>query len=230
MLSSAIYARNYMVTYEAKAKTKNAVEFEYWMDYIIKDKNNSDLNIMKHSYELEYGAAEKLKLSVYADMYDYPDKYTRFTTYRFEAIYSFFKPGEKFIDSALYFEYKLPASKKDSDVFESKILLTKSFSKLSSSLNFKFFEKELSSDSKVEFGYTWGIRYPVKETVNIGIEMKGDLGDENDFGIKSGQKHYLFPGVYIKLNPNFKINLSTGFGLTKESDDLSIKSLMQYDF
>lgn len=91
------------------------------------------------------------------------------------------------------------------------------------------FEKNLSADEGLEFGYSVGVSRPIgtlasgaschlcAENFVIGVEAYGGLGSTEGFAA-SEQRHYVAPVVGWHVTPRTTIKASAGFGLTHASD------------
>jgi hypothetical protein len=91
------------------------------------------------------------------------------------------------------------------------------------------FEKNLSADEGLEFGYSVGVSRPIgtlasgsschlcAENFIIGVEAYGGLGSTEGFAAGE-QRHYLAPVVGWHVTPRTTIKASAGFGLTDASD------------
>ena len=91
------------------------------------------------------------------------------------------------------------------------------------------FEKNLSANEGVEFGYSAGLSRAVgtvasalscrlcAENFVVGIEVFGGLGSSEAFA-GAEQRHYVAPVVAWRLNNRMTLKASTGIGLTDQSD------------
>jgi hypothetical protein len=102
------------------------------------------------------------------------------------------------------------------------------------------FEKNLSEDEGVEFGYSVGVSRPLgglargtacracRENFILGAEMYGGLGSTE--GFESGeQRHYLAPVFGWQLGDRTVLKASAGFGLTKASDHCLLRIGLSYE-
>jgi hypothetical protein len=91
------------------------------------------------------------------------------------------------------------------------------------------FEKNLSADEGVEFGYSVGVSRRIgtlasgsschlcAENFIVGVEAYGGLGSTQGFAAGE-QRHYLAPVVAWQVTPRTTVKASAGFGLTQASD------------
>ncbi len=102
------------------------------------------------------------------------------------------------------------------------------------------FEKNLSEDEGVEFGYSVGVSRPIglvasgsschfcAENVVVGLEAYGGLGSTE--GFESGeQRHYLAPVIGWHITPRTTVKASAGFGLTRSSDHALLRVGVSYE-
>ena len=102
------------------------------------------------------------------------------------------------------------------------------------------FEKNLSEDEGVEFGYSVGIVRPIgtlasgtnchwcAENFVVGVEAYGGLGSTEAFGA-SEQRHYLAPVIGWHVTARTTIKASVGFGLTSASDRSLLRFGVSYE-
>src|SRR5262249_55065573 len=91
------------------------------------------------------------------------------------------------------------------------------------------FEKNLTEDEGVEFGYSVGVARALgglargtecrlcRENFTVGAELYGGLGSTEGFEWDE-QRHYLAPVVGWRISNHSVFKASAGFGLTKASD------------
>ena len=135
------------------------------------------------------------------------------------------------LDVALYTEYKNPDGHRDirSDELENKVILSKTMGSWNVVGNFVF-ERKINTDSPWEYEYTAGVSYGVTSRTRIGVEVQQGLGDSEEFGFSDDQPLYLVPGIYTSLTPHVRVLVGPAFGLTRVSDDLQVKSLIEIEF
>jgi hypothetical protein len=100
--------------------------------------------------------------------------------------------------------------------------------------------KNLSQSEGVEFGYAFGVSRPLarlatggncrlcRENFIAGVEMYGGLGSTISFGPRGGA-HYVAPVMSWALTDNSSRRLSTGFGLTDQSNPVLIRIGYSYE-
>ena len=103
------------------------------------------------------------------------------------------------------------------------------------------FEKNLSEDEGVEFGYSVGISRALgslasgtscrlcRENFVAGIEAYGGLGSSQDSGLDD-TRHFVAPVLAWHLTDRMTLKASTGFGLTEPSDRYQVRIGWAYEF
>ncbi|HTI36340.1 MAG TPA: hypothetical protein VL484_02175 [Vicinamibacterales bacterium] len=102
------------------------------------------------------------------------------------------------------------------------------------------FEKNLSEDEGLEFGYSVGVSRPIglvasgsscrfcAENFVVGLEAYGGLGSTE--GFESGeQRHYLAPVIGWHVTSQTTLKASVGFGLTRASDHALLRVGVSYE-
>jgi len=93
----------------------------------------------------------------------------------------------------------------------------------------------------VEFGYAFGVSRPLarlasgancrfcRENFIAGIEMYGGLGSTRDGFTPRGAAHYVAPVLSWAVSENASLRLSTGFGLTNQSNPVLLRIGYSYE-
>lgn len=200
--------------------------------------------------ELEYGVTGWWSSSLYLEAASQLHDATVFTGFRLE---NRFKPlrRDHLINPVLYFEFENineasrikkeivghaePSNELLRDLraekareLEGKLILSSNAKGWNIAENF-IFEKNLTHDEGVEFGYALGLSRPLasiasgnscrlcRENFNAGLELYGGLGSTEQFGF-SDTAHYLAPTLAWRFAENSVLRVSPGFGLTMMSD------------
>jgi hypothetical protein len=199
-------------------------------------------------FELEYGVTDRWTTSLYLDSSAQRSDAIVFNGFRFENRYRVLKQEHK-INPVVYFEYENinEADRNFKEVvghaeadgtplsvlrgttareIEGKLILSSDVKGWNISENV-IFEKNLSEEEGVEFGYAWGMYHPLgkikagrqctfcRQNFLAGFEMYGGLGSTEQFGLKETE-HYLAPGILWSLG-NSKIKFEPAFGLNGNS-------------
>lgn len=184
----------------------------------------------RHSLEFEYSISDRWQVGLYGDFEHPKGGRWHYVQTRLESIYRLFEPGERFLDAALYFEYEAPQRDYgDSDELEMKALLQKDIGRWTFIAN-PTFVKELDTDEGIELEYSNGIYYRFKPLFTPGIEFFGKMGEIGNFKSPGRQDHSLGPVVVMKLPNRVTLNAGVIFGLTPASDDVVLKSIIEYEF
>ena len=225
-------ARNYLVTQPYKTAEQGEFEVALWNDVNFVDADDDDTYTSKHQVEVEYGLTEHLQLAYYeVYTWDRTKDWER-NAFKIEAKYRCADAGRWPVDVALYTEYNNPDGHRDvtSDELENKVILSKDLGPWNLIGNFVF-EKQLNTHSDWEFEYTAGVSYALTDRTRLGLELKETLGDADEFGLhREDHKLFLIPGLYTNLTPHLRILVGPSFGLTRASDDVQLKSIVEVEF
>ena len=226
------HARDYLVTQPYYTTKKGEVEVELWNDMNFSEADNDNTYNSKHQVEVEYGLTDRLQLAYYeVYTWDRRKDWER-DELKLEAKYRFAEAGQWPVDVALYTEYANPNGRQDlhSDELENKVILSKDLGPWNLAGNV-IFEKKLNEHSDWEFEYTAGTSYAITPTTRLGLELKETLGDSDEFGWRrKDHKLFLVPGIYTSLNEHLRVLVGVGFGVTRASDDVQLKSLVEWEF
>jgi len=122
---------------------------------------------------------------------------------------------------------------------EGKLILSSDYHDWNISENF-IVAKNFSQSEGLEFGYSFGASRPVgrlasgtncrwcRENFIAGAEMYGGLGSTHSLGVGNTQ-HYVAPVISWLLNDNATVRVSTGIGLTHESNPVLIRVGYTYE-
>jgi hypothetical protein len=152
--------------------------------------------------------------------------------FKVEAKLRLAEAGQWPVDLALYAEYKNPDGSRDvrSDALENKIILSKDLGPWSLIGNF-IFERRLNEHTPWSFEYTAGVSRALSPTTRAGIEVKESVGDSDELGWhRDDRALYVVPGVYFSPRRHLRVLVGPAFGLTKASDDLQLRSIVEYEF
>jgi len=217
------------------------VELVLWNSYIAQssgrraffDKTVDREGLWAHTLEVEVGLTDRLMLAGYLDFRDPEGESFSFVRSRAVFLrYRFAEKGEFLFDPAVYLEYYVPRSSyEDSEKIEVRLILERALGDFDLRLN-PIFEKKTSGEDieeGVEFEYRTGIYYGAFEIVQPGLEFHGEAGEFNGFEPVAEQTHLVFPTVDFEIG-EVEWHLGAGFGLTDPSDDVTIKSILSYEF
>ncbi len=227
--------------YGYQGPDEGEVELVYWTDYIA----SSDLQmpffgktvdrqgLFTHTLELEYGVTDRWTIAGYADFEQPSGEGLKFVQWRgVFARYRFFERGARFFDTAIYLEYYVPRAEWQGaagEKLEARLILEKQLGPVVLRLNPKL-EKMLSGPDVgegLEFEYAASLYTGLAPTLRPGIEFYGGMGEVANFKSRALQEHYIVPAITWQLLPNVAWNLGVAFGLTRASDDLVVKSIVE---
>jgi hypothetical protein len=169
-------------------------------------------------------------VALYGDFEDPSGGKLQYVQTRIESIYAISEPGERWFDTALYLEYEVPQRNyKDTDTLEAKLLLQRDIERVSIILN-PTLEKALDENEGLEFGYAIGLYHRTRKNLTPGVEFFGNLGEIGNTKSPKGQDHSVGPVLGISLPHHIKWQVGALFGLTDGSDDITLKSILYYEF
>ena len=226
------HLKDYLVNQDYYTAERGEFEVTFWNDMNFAEADNDDSYNSKHQVELEYGVLDHLQLAYYeVYRWDRTDNWER-DAFKVEGKLRFAEAGAWPVDVALYAEYEHPNGRRSahSDVLEHKVILSWDFGPWNVISN-AIFEKPLNTGGPWEFAYTAGVSYGLTPRARVGLELKETLGDRNEFGAhRSDHALYLVPGLYASLTPHVRLLVGPAFGLTRASDDLQLRSLVEVEF
>ena len=227
-----VQAREYLVNQGYKTAEQGEFAVEIYNDMNFSDADTEASYNSKHQLELEYGALDHFQLAYY-EVYTWDrQKDWERDAFKIEAKWRLANAGQWPVDVALYTEYKNPDGHRGirSDELENKIIVSKDVGPVNLVGNF-IFEKALNTSRDWTFEYTAGIRYRLTPRTRVGLELKETLGDGDEFGVRRPDHELqLVPGVSMSLTKHLEILLGIGFGLTRASDDVQLKSIIEWEF
>lgn len=240
LLAGRTEARHFKV-YGYQGPDAGEIELVYWTDYVV----SSDLQapffgktvdregLWAHTFEAEYGVTDRWTLAGYADFEQPSGENLEFVQWRgVFARYRFFERGQRFFDTAIYLEYYFPDPGwrgESAEKIEARLILEKQLGPAALRLNPKL-EKTLSGPDVgegLEFEYAASLYTGWVPTLRPGIEFYGSMGEVSNFKSRALQEHYIVPAVTWQLLRNVAWNLGVAFGLTRASDDLVVKSIIE---
>ncbi len=235
------WAQFYKV-YDYDTTQKGEFEVALWNSYVVSTPKTFDYfglpvdqqGLWAHALEVEYGLTDRLTLVVRTDFLD--PKGAAFHYVGTRAIFFHYRLGERgggWFDPAVLLEYSFPKSAySDEEELELRLILEHRFDdQFRMSLNpiFKLITSGHGVEEGLELGYAAGFYYKVSHRIQPGLEFYGEIGQLRIPRPFREQEFYIFPSINLHL---WKLhwNLGAGFGLTQNSNDFTIKSLIAYGF
>ena len=226
------HVKDYLVNQDYYTAERGEVEAGLWNDVNFVDANHDESYASMHQVEVEYGLLDHLQLAYYeAYRWDRADDWER-DAFKVEGKLRFAEAGAWPVDVALYAEYENPNGRRrgHSDVLENKLILSRDFG-LWNVVGNVVFEKPLNTGGPWQVEYTAGVSYGVTPRTRLGLELKETLGDRREFGVRRDDHAlYVVPGIYTSLTPRVRLLIGQAFGLTRASDDLQLRSLVEVEF
>ncbi|HSV12159.1 MAG TPA: hypothetical protein VLI68_15385 [Hanamia sp.] len=184
-------------------------------------KNLSRQNLWAHSVEAELAVTDHFSVGAYADFEDPNGGKFNYVRSHLEARIRFFQRYDKWVNTGIYLEYYLPRSSySKSQELEARLILDKDFNDFRVVLNPKVSVYTTGDEDKsLQPGIDGGIYYR-RCKVQPGVEFYSNFKEKTAS---------VFPSANIFLSPHISWNLGLGFGLNRESDDMTIKSILQFD-
>ncbi len=243
LLASSMAQANHFKVYGAGQPKQNEMEVVYFFDYIAQSDLGTSVvgkamareGMKGHTLELEYGISDNFAIGVYSDFEQAKGDGPQYAQTRgVVSRVKLFKDAERFFDASIYFEYYAPREDYIGDVadkLEARIILQHQWTDWDLRLNPKF-EKVLGGAGNVEpleFEYATGLYMKVNPGLNVGMEAYGNMGEIAH--MRPGEKeHYLVPTFEYNLAPELWINLGVAFGLNEKSDDVALKTYVEFEF
>jgi hypothetical protein len=226
--------------YEYETPLQDWAEAALWNSYI----PSSDLDyehfgeelrredLWAHSLEAEYGLTDQFSLAGYLDFEDPQDAPLRTIRGRVEARYRIGQRYDYFINTALYAEYIVPRHDySDTQELETRLILDKDFEDFRVILN-PIVEIGTTGEGQgdVDLGFAGGVYYRRFYLAQPGLELFSQFGRADDIASWHEQQQILFGTVELHFLPGLDWQLGVGGGLTDASDNLTVKSILRYEF
>ncbi len=211
---------------------KGEFEVELYNDLNMPEADNDNTYNSKHQVELEYGITSHFQLAYYeVYTWDRTNDWER-DAFKIETKYRFLESGQLPVDVALYAEYKNPNGSRDarSDEIEGKLILSRDFGPWNIVGNL-ITERKINEHEDLQWEYTAGISRLMNPKLRLGLEVKENLGDQGEFGVhRKGHEFQLMPVVAFSPSTHSRILFGPAFGLTRATDDIQLKSIVEIEF
>jgi len=208
--------RPYTWAYGYMTPAKGERELEWWGELQRRDDGSS---VIIPAVEAEYGITDRWVAGLYAVGLKDGSEDWKLREIKLEQRYRLFDQGRLPVDTALYLEYKHDFSERVDEV-EGKVIFSKDAGGFNAVLNLSV-EKALET-SDPEYGYSFGISYPVSARFTPAVEAFGGWkGTERE--------HYVGPSVLVRLGKVW-INAGAGIGISKGSDDFKARLVVSHEF
>ena len=217
---ASAHMRDYIFNQGYHTTRKGEFEVELYNDLNMPDTEQSGTYNSLHQVELEYGITNRLQLAYYeVYKWDRTDDWQR-DDFKIEGKYRFLESGELPVDIALYGEYKNPNGRNEaaSDELEGKLILSRDFGPWNVIANL-ITERKINEHENLQWEYTAGISRALNPKIRLGLEVK-----------ETSHELQLMPVIAANLTPHSRILFGPAFGLTRASDDLQLKSIVEIEF
>ena len=254
---ATVDSEDFYSIYDYDTPPRGWYEPNVWVTYVPESRNGIwHFNSMRpregltaYTTEVEYGITDHLSLSMYTDFmnaHGRDDEYIaadgtvaarasgmRFTQGRVEARYRLAEPGAHFFDVAAYAEYYFPCkSFSTGQELETRLILEKNFAHLRLDLNPTLSYSTTGAGARAvpNMNFNTGVYYERNRWLKPGIEYYSGYSALDNIPAFKHQQHLIFPTTTFAFTHNFEWQLGVGFGLTPQSDQLTIKTIVTYQF
>ena len=226
------HLRDYVINQNYYTTKRGEFEVELYNDMNFTDANNDDTYNSTHQLELEYGLFDHLQLAYY-EVYAWDrEHHWERDELKLEGKLRLAEAGQWPVDVAYYVEYANPNGHRriHSDTVEQKLILSKDFGLWNVVTNL-IAEKKINAAEGWAWEYTAGVSYGLTPRTRLGLEWRETLGDRHEFGWhRESHEIQLVPGVFTSLTDHLRLLAGVAFGLTKASDDIALKSIVEWEF
>ncbi len=188
-------------------------------------------HLFRTSLEYNYGLTDKIDLAAYLDL-QWPDAgEPEYAGVRFRGRGALWEKGRFPVDLGWYFEVEVPHKEESQLELEFRPILSRDFGRFSLDVD-PIFELPTVSEERrtLEFGYATRVYYRFSQDLQAAIEFYGDIGEIRDSAPSQEQEHYILPALYGRILPGLKFAAGPGFGLTRASDPVILKLVIEYEF
>ncbi len=239
-LAPVAQAQFYKV-YEWETPMQGWAEPSLWNTYIAKadqtqtyfGRTVSQDKLWAHALELEYGLTDRFTIGAYADFEDPHDADFEYVRTRFVGRYRFSNRYQRIFNPALYVEYYLPRSGfEDAEELETRLILERDFGDWRLALN-PIVSKSTSGtavNDSTQLGFAGGLYYRRHYGMQPGVELFSEFGPARDPSAWRDQKQIAFGTLNLRFANNWIWQVGVGKGLTRDSNDLTVKSILAYEF
>jgi hypothetical protein len=195
-------------------------------------KTVTEAGVSAHSFEIEYGLTDRFTMSAYADFESAHSIPLTYTATRLVGRYRFSNRYQRFFNPAVYVEYTAPRSKYEANnEIETRLILERDVEDLRILLNPRVaFALGDSTNAGPQAGFSGAVRWRRFYTLQPGVELHSDFGRLGRGRPVREQQHVLMPTATLRFARRFTWELGAGFGLTHATDQLSLKSILHYEF
>ncbi len=213
---------------------KGELEIEARGSYDVDERRDKD-DVQKHKYALGYGVSDRWFTEIYGEIEraknsDDEDLDFSFTALSWENRFQLTEQGQLPVDVGVYLEYEASFEDKHPDKLEAKLLLEKSLTDFTHTLNLTL-EQQVGRHPSEDLGggVAWSSKYRLKEWFMPGFEWHSDFGELAQTVSYQDQKHQLGPVFYGKVG-QIKYDVGYLFGISDAAPKCELKWIMEYEF
>jgi len=187
--------------------------------------------LLRTTVEYNYGLTDKIDVAAYTDLARENGDELEYAGSRFRARGAFFEKGRYALDLGWYLEAEAPHRGESELELEFRPIVSRDIGRFSVDLNPSFELPTVSAERRT-LGFNYGARvyYRLSRNLVPGIEFFGALGQIRRPDASRAQEHYVFPVLYGRLARGLRFAAGPGFGLTRASDPVILKLLVEYEF
>jgi hypothetical protein len=187
--------------------------------------------LLRTSVEYNYGLTDKIDVAAYTDLARENGDELEYAGSRFRARGGLFEKGRYALDLGWYVEAEVPHRGESDLELEFRPIVSRDIGRFSVDLNPSFELPTVTAERRtLEFNYGARVYYRLSPNLAPGIEFFGALGQIRRPDAARAQEHYVFPVLYGRLARRLRFVAGPGFGLTRASDPVILKLMVEYEF
>ena len=190
----------------------------------------------KQKYALGYGVTGFWFTEIYGEIEKEAAGQEEGEGWTFEAVewenrFQLSEPGERFIDTGLYFAYEAATEEDQADKVEGKLLLEKQWGEVDHILNL-ILEDDVGPNAEAGLGggLAWSTRVRWKPYFEPGFEWHSDFKELDDGKSFNEQEHQLGPSVYGKIGDHIKYDLGYLSGISDAAPEGELKWILELEW
>ncbi len=210
------------------------LEIEFRGQYDMDERSSKD-NAQKYKYALGYGVTNHWFTEIYGESErakneDSKDLNFKFTAVSWENRFQLTEQGQFPVDVGAYLEYEASFENKHPDKLEAKLLLERSLTKFTHTLNLSLEQQVGRHPSEdLSSGLAWSSKYRLKQWFQPGFEWYSNFGEIGQTVSYQDQSHQLGPVLYGKIG-HVKYDVGYLFGMSDAAPRAELKWIAEYEF
>jgi hypothetical protein len=190
-------------------------------------------DMVRSSLEVNYGLGERLDLALYLDTAKPEGGNLRYAGVRLRARGPIAQETAPF-DLGWYAELEFPQRRfaEEDAALEVRAIVSRDWRGFSIRFN-PILEQPFNGDEAgqgPDLQYAARAGYAISEFLSIRVEGFGEFGPLGHIPAAARQQHYILPLCELEPFHGFEVAAGPGFGLTRTSDDLFVKLVLEYKF